>query len=100
MARDFNGDGNTDLLIAGNFYVSEVETGRADAGTGLLLLGDGSGKFSVLNYIESGFKADKDVRNLAVIKGADGQDIILVANNNDRLQLIKHIGTADKLLSN
>ena len=79
------------MVIAGNFYVSEVETGRADAGTGLVLLGNGSGEFEVMNVVESGFRADKDVRDLALIKGVDGTDIIVVANNNDKVQLIKNL---------
>ena len=35
LAEDFDDDGNQDVLLAGNFYVPEVETGRADASIGL-----------------------------------------------------------------
>ncbi len=42
---DFNGDSKVDILAAGNLYDAEVETTRADAGYGLLLLGDGFGGF-------------------------------------------------------
>ena len=37
LIQDFDKDNHLDILLAGNWYVSEVETPRADAGTGLLL---------------------------------------------------------------
>lgn len=43
--KDVNSDGKLDILMAGNLYVSEVETGRADAGIGICLIGDGGGTF-------------------------------------------------------
>ncbi len=86
-ARDFDGDGIVDLLVAGNFYVSEVETGRADAGTGLFLRGKGDGTFAPVVSRLSGFVADRDVRDMAPLRGASGETLILVANNNDRLQV-------------
>ncbi len=86
-ARDFNADGSLDLLVAGNFYVSEVETGRADAGTGLYLKGEGGGTFTPVLPRDSGFMADRDVRDMALLRNAAGKTLILVANNNDRLQV-------------
>jgi hypothetical protein len=84
---DFNGDGILDLLVAGNFYASEVETGRADAGTGLFLQGNGDGTFVPVLPRESGFIADRDVRDMALLRGATGKTLILVANNDDQLQV-------------
>ncbi|MCH8331360.1 MAG: VCBS repeat-containing protein [Bacteroidetes bacterium] len=89
IPEDFNGDGKTDLLIAGNFHVSEVETGRADAGTGLLLKGDGKGNFEIVNLLKSGFFADRDVRDLAMLKDNKGNKVIIVANNNDKPQFFQ-----------
>jgi len=86
---DFDGDKNMDALIAGNFYVSEVETGRADASIGLLLSGDGAGNFDPVSVSKSGFIADLDVRDIAMVMGADGRPIILVANNNAPMQIFK-----------
>ena len=89
VVQDFDGDRNLDLLIAGNFYVSEVETGRADAGIGLLLTGDGLGNFSPVHVSESGFMAGLDVRDLAMAHSADGRSYVLVGNNNDRMQIFR-----------
>src|SRR6266699_2742104 len=41
IAHDVDGDGNLDLLVAGNLYESEPNTPRADGGNGLWLKGDG-----------------------------------------------------------
>ena len=85
-ANDYNGDGLTDLLMVGNSYSPEVETGRYDAGNGTLLTGDGHGGFSFVPNVESGFWATKEARDLAVLKLADGKSLFLVANSNDVLQ--------------
>jgi len=88
IPHDYDQDGHLDLLIAGNFYVSEVETGRADASIGLLLSGDGKGNFSAVPGRESGFNAHLDVRDIALIKTTQG-NLVLVANNDDRMQVFK-----------
>ncbi|MBL7775336.1 MAG: VCBS repeat-containing protein, partial [Saprospiraceae bacterium] len=62
--QDFNGDGNPDILLAGNKYGIEVETGRCDAGIGALFLGDGRGKFQWMPNRQSGFYASGEVRDL------------------------------------
>ena len=86
---DYNRDGHLDILVAGNFYASEVETGRADASIGLYLQGDGKGNFKPVHMRESGFYAPNDVRHLALVKTSGGQPMILVANNDDKMQVFK-----------
>ena len=76
-------------MVAGNFYVSEVETGRADASIGLLLKGDGKGKFSPVPVSESGFFANRQVRDMALLKNSNNETIIVVANNDDKVQAFK-----------
>ena len=88
LVNDFNHDGNLDVLIAGNLYVSEIETPRNDAGTGLLLMGDGTGNFQEVPVLESGFFSNLDAKKLTTLKIA-GSSYIVVANNNDRMQLFK-----------
>ncbi|MBJ6367251.1 VCBS repeat-containing protein [Snuella sedimenti] len=83
---DFDGDAIKDLLMAGNNYQSEVETTRADAGTGVFLKGFSVGAFKYINNRKTGFYADRDVRALAKIKTGDGSGV-LVINNNSTHQL-------------
>ena len=84
IARDVDGDGNLDLIVAGNLYDTEVNTPPADAGTGLWLRGDGKGHFSPVSPVESGFLAPLNVSGLAVLKTANGNSV-LVANTGDTL---------------
>ena len=88
MVRDFDRDGNLDIVISGNFYGIEFRTARNDAGVGLFLRGNGEGDFTSVPVHESGYFTPGDVKDLATIKYA-GEEAILVANNNDLLQLIK-----------
>ncbi len=87
VIKDFNTDGNLDVLLAGNLYVSEIETMRNDAGTGVLLYGNGKGGFSPETVVNSGFFTNKDVRKMRII---ENQNLILVANNNDKLQIFEY----------
>ncbi len=82
---DFNEDGHADILVIGNLFVSEIETPRNDAGTGLLLIGDGKGNFTAQRGAEIGFYAPKDAKRMATLKVA-GKNHVLVGNNNDVLQ--------------
>lgn len=88
VASDLNRDGHVDLFVAGNLFVAEVETPRADAGTGLILAGDGAGNFTPMSIQESGILANRDVRDVAILNAGPGNPrLIVVANNNSGLQL-------------
>ncbi|WP_445738691.1 FG-GAP-like repeat-containing protein [Mariniflexile sp.] len=86
--KDLDGDNIKDFLMAGNNYQSEVETTRADAGTGTFLKGDKQGGFTYLPNYKIGFYADLDVRSMLPLKTANG-NVILVVNNNNRNQIFK-----------
>ncbi len=90
VSEDIDADGHLDLVIGGNLFVSEVETGRADAGTGLFLKGDGQGHFDPIPYTESGLYIDKDVRDIQLLQNTpDSEMLLLVANNDDALQVVQ-----------
>ncbi|MDO6808131.1 VCBS repeat-containing protein [Zobellia galactanivorans] len=88
LFEDFDGDGIGDLVLAGNNYQSEVETTRSDAGIGTFLKGNGKGTFVLVPNLQSGFFADKDVRNIAALNTKGGK-FILVANNDGYHNLFK-----------
>jgi hypothetical protein len=90
LNEDVDGDGNRDLIIAGNLYGTEQETPRNDAGIGLFLKGDGKGNFEPFPAIKSGLFIDGDVRNMSMIHlGKDKNRGIIVAKNNNLMQIIK-----------
>ena len=85
LVRDVDGDGNLDLIVAGNLYDAEPNTARADASNGLWLRGDGKGHFTPVSPRESGFLAPRNVSGLALIRTSAGHAVI-VANTGDSLQ--------------
>jgi enediyne biosynthesis protein E4 len=85
VVDDVDGDGNLDLIVAGNLYDTEPNTPPADAGNGLWLRGDGRGHFTPVPPVESGFLAPRDVTGLALVKTPAGK-AVLVANHGDSLQ--------------
>ena len=67
-AEDFDKDGNTDILMGGNFYQSKPETGIYDASYGVMLKGDGKGNFTQLPAQQSGINIRGAVRDIVVIE--------------------------------
>lgn len=89
VTEDFNHDGFIDILLAGNFYPYRTQYGRSDAGMGLLLAGDGKGKFVQVPWDQSGFFAPGDVRNMQLVNGKASKRFIAVARNNDGMSMFK-----------
>ena len=87
LAGDFDGDGKTDLVVAGNFSGVTPLEGRYDASYGLFLRGDGRGGFTTVDMEQSGLAIDGQVRHMAFLRRVNGDRLIVVARNNDRLQL-------------
>ena len=83
LAADLDGDGHTDLLLAGNFDGFKPEIGRMAASYGLVLRGDGKGHFTPLHVSRSGFFVPGQSRDIARLRTPRG-DLFVVARNNDR----------------
>ena len=85
---DFDGDGNEDLVLAQNFFGSEIETSRCDAGRGLLLRGDGEGNFRALPGQESGLVVYGEQRGAAVADfDGDGRADLAITQNRGSTKL-------------
>jgi enediyne biosynthesis protein E4 len=84
---DYDNDGDLDLFAAGNDWGQQVETGRLDAGSGVVLRNDGSGNFTALMPYASGLWATREARDLKVLRGPGKKRWALVSNNGERAQM-------------
>jgi len=86
VAEDVDGDGVTDLVLAGNEYQAEANSGRSDASYGLVLKGDGKGGFVPVDGSRSGLVLDGDVRDLKMINVKNKGKVLLAAPNDSKLK--------------
>ena len=89
LPGDFDGDGYTDLVVAGNFFGVTPVRGRYDASYGLLLRGDGAGGLASVDLEVSNLVIVGQVRDLKLLRRADGGPLIVVARNDDTLQILR-----------
>jgi enediyne biosynthesis protein E4 len=88
LTDDFDGDGKTDILLAGNFYPINIQMGRNDASYGLFMKGDGRGNFSGVPAVQSGFSVTGEVRSLRKIV-AGGRPCYLAIRNNNTIEAFR-----------
>lgn len=94
LPMDLNADGNLDLLINGNDYGMDLNTGRCDALNGLVLMGNGAGRFAALPFTKSGLYIPGDGRALVSLRAVTGTSLVLSSENKGPLRLFK-LGAAD-----
>lgn len=87
ISEDFNGDGNLDVVMGGNFFGTRVKYGRYDANKGNLLLGDGKGGFQPTGNTISGLKISGEIRDIEIITTKQNNQIILFAKNNEPVEV-------------
>jgi hypothetical protein len=78
--NDFDADGNLDIAVNANDYGTEVSVGRYDALNGLVMKGDGKGKFTPLLISESGLYIPGNGKAIAALQGKSG--LLLAATQN------------------
>ena len=87
--RDFDHDGNIDILLAQNFFGAQPETGYMDGGVGWFLKANGSGEFELTWPNESGVVLPDDSMGLATADlDKDGDLDVLIAANNGKTRLL------------
>ena len=91
-AGDFDKDGNTDILLAGNFFGTRIKFGEYDANKGLILRGNGKGQFTPLNDLQSGFNVRGEVKDIKEVNLASGKRIMVFAINNDSAKVYEYAG--------
>lgn len=81
---DANGDGNKDLVLAGNNTWARVKFGYYRANRGALLLGDGRGSFRYVCQAESGLGIRNNTRSLLRIH-SNGRSRLLCGINDGNM---------------
>ena len=93
VVADFNGDGHEDCFLAQNFFPTEINTMRFDAGAGLLLLGDGHGAFAAQTVRASGISVLGDQRGAAAADyDRDGRVDLAISQNAGPMTLWHNVG--------
>jgi hypothetical protein len=100
---DFDGDGREDLFLSQNFFATRPGIPRLDAGRGLLLQGDGSGKFIPVPGETSGILVYGEQRGAAISDfNEDGRPDLVISQNGAATKLYENssgrIGLRIKLL--
>jgi hypothetical protein len=89
ICDDLDNDGYRDLLLAGNEYQAEVMTGRYDASYGCFLRGSSNKTFVSIPQYTSGLLLQGDVKDMALIRLANGDKLLVAAVNNDIMHVYK-----------
>ncbi len=98
LVADANGDGREDLFLSQNFYATDEDTPRYDAGRGLWLEGDGRGGFRPVPGQESGVAAYGDQRGAAAADlDGDGRLDFVLGINGGAARLFRGAGTSPGL---
>jgi hypothetical protein len=86
---DYNNDGKTDLLLAGNIEQARIKIGKIDANYGVLLTGDGKGNFTYMPQPLSGLNVKGCVRSITSLVNNKKEKLLLFTVNN-QLPVIYH----------
>lgn len=87
--EDFDRDGHLDIITGGNLFEAKPEIGRYDASRGLYLQGDGKGNFKTISAQYSGLDIEGQIRDLKTMM-INGQSCLVVARNNDTVQIFQY----------
>jgi len=87
VTDDFDGDGNLDICMSTNDYGTVPSYGRYDALNGLILKGDGKGKFTPLSILQSGIFIPENGKALVKLRGSDGKYLIAASQNKGPLKM-------------
>lgn len=88
---DYNNDGREDLFLSQNFFEVREGMPRMDAGRGLLLRGDGTGRFDVLRGPRSGIAVYGEQRGAAFGDfNGDGRVDLAVTQNGAATKLYEN----------
>jgi len=86
--KDLDGDGDLDLILAGNELYMPIQSGSLDAGVGQILLNDGKGNLSPLQTEKNGALLTGWVKDIQLLRIA-GVDYLVASRNDERPIFLK-----------
>ncbi len=86
---DYNGDGNIDIILGGNFSQSKPEVGSYSANFGVLLVGGGNGHFQFVPNSEAGIKIDGDIRNIEELQ-INNKSVVIFTRNDGEIYKVEY----------
>jgi len=89
VTGDFDKDGNLDVCINTNDFGTDPGNGRYDALNGLVLKGDGKGRFEPLSIQQSGIFIPGNGKGLAALKSSSGADLLIAGQNRGELKVFR-----------
>ena len=90
MIEDVDRDGCLDVIMVGNQYPVEIETGRYDAHRGLILKGNCNGTFNSFPLNNIGLNIDGDAKAMVWINfGNANTPFFIVSQNNGPIKAFK-----------
>ena len=88
---DFDGDGREDVFLSQNFFATQPEMPRLDAGRGLWLRGEGGERLVAVPARESGVEVYGEQRGAALADfDRDGRIDLVVAQNGGQTRLFRN----------
>jgi hypothetical protein len=87
VVDDFDDDGNLDVVINGNDYGTDLSYGRMDALNGLMIRGEGNGRFKPLTILQSGVYIPGNGKALIQLRNKEGGNLIAATQNNGPIKI-------------
>jgi hypothetical protein len=86
VVEDFDGDGLADLLLAGNYYDVQPHIGRMDGMGGVVLRGEGGGRYSVASV--RGLCLQGQYRSGVMMKRQRGEGMVVLGRHGGGLEVM------------
>lgn len=78
---DINNDGFPDLISGGNKFGFPPQFGRLDASYGDVLINNGKGNFTRLDYDKTGLEIKGEVKDIVEVSSAGKKYLLFLVNN-------------------
>lgn len=90
LSTDVNNDGWEDLILGGNFSAVSPSRGKYDASKGLWIQGGENVRWKAIPPRQSQLWIEGEVKAMKLLNAESEEPWIIVAKNNDPLQIISH----------